>query len=315
MEDVEQLSLAERAAPGPGIRLFFMLMLKMIAQTGNNMFQYAACKTLAEDRGYRFSFRGGRQGKLHKYFELDGETALSLVASNLYYRVRTISGRNEFRPRRKYYDNGVYEECFDERFFEIKDGTTIRGFFQSPGYFNHNRNKVLKWFTPRGPYRQRLDELDRQIPAPPDQRCCIHLRRGDYHEMEKKNRGMGWLLPMAYYQEAIARLPEGLCYVIVSDDVEAAVCMFSELKNKFIVRGNPCVVDMLLFTRCKYNIIANSSFSWWGGWLNDIPGKTVFAPMYHLGWQAGVWLPDRIAVGGWQYIDVTAAQQERQQGA
>ena len=285
-----------------------MIMLKLIAQTGNNMFQYAACKTLAGQKGYAFCFRGGRKGSLHRYFELDGETTLSLAANRLRYRLRHPLGGETFRPRRKQYSRGIHDECFDSRFFDISDGVTVRGFFQSPLYFAENRRQVLQWFTPRPRYRRLIDEIEAQWPAPSSRRCCIHIRRGDYMEMARKGDGIGWILPLAYYKEALSRLPGDLFHVIVSDDVEFASRVFSGISNKVVTRGNPGVVDMFLFTRCKYNIIANSSFSWWGGWLNEVGGRTIIAPKYHLGWPSRLWLPDRIEVEGWQYIDVMEAR-------
>ena len=285
-----------------------MLMLKLIAQTGNNMFQYAACKTLAESKGYQLSFRGGRKGSLHRFFELDGETTFSLLVDQLLYRLRYLAGNVEFRPHKKYYNHEIFEECFDKQFFDIDDGVTVRGFLQSPEYFSHNRARVLQWFTLRACYGRMLNDIEALFPVPPDLRCCIHIRRSDYLEMEEKTDGIGWVLPMAYYKEALSRMPENLYYVIVSDDPQFASQIFSGIRNKFVAHGNPDVIDMFLFTRCKFNIIANSSFSWWGAWLNEISDKTIIAPKYHLGWSSYIWLPDKIKVDGWQYIDVMDAQ-------
>ncbi len=283
-----------------------MLMLKMIAQTGNNMFQYAACKSLALKKGYEFAFRGGKKGALHDYFVLDGETRPGMLVSDMRYRMMTFGRKKEFRPNNKRYEHGIVAECFDPRFYEVEDWTTLKGFFQSPEYFGWNRGNILKWFTPRDEYLACLEDMERNIACDMEKRCCIHIRRGDYVRMDKdeQQEGNGWVLPLSYYIEAVSLLPEDIFYIVVCDDKDVASRMLGFIKNKLIVHNAPDIVDMLLFTRCKYNIIANSSFSWWGAWLNDMEGKLVIAPKYHLGWPSRVWFPDRISVAEWEYIDV-----------
>lgn len=286
-----------------------MIVLKMLAQTGNNMFQYAACRTLAQDRGFRFSFRGGRKGRLRRYFLLGGETSVSLGLNALIHALDPRSRGREYRPPRVSLTDSVDDELFDQSFFHIQDGTTIRGFFQSERYFKHNRKNVLRWMTPRKRYRDMIERIAAGLPAPVEKRCCIHLRRCDYLVMDKKYAGLGWVLPFGYYKQALERLPDDLYYIIVSDDPDEAERLFSFLPDKYIARDNPGVVDMFLFTRSKYNVIANSSFSWWGAWLNQTPGKLVLAPAYHLGWPLGKWCPSGMKVNEWEYIDVPAVVQ------
>ena len=75
---------------------------------------------------------------------------------------------------------------------------------------------------------------------------------------------------------------------------------------KIIFRNNPDVVDMFVFTICKYNIISNSTFSNWGAWLNDIDNKVVFAPKFNLGWHKRAWIPysSEARPSAWNYVDV-----------
>lgn len=284
-----------------------MLMLKLRAQTGNNMFQYAACKTLADDKGYQFCFRGGKKGSLFKHFELSGETPFSLGFKRFLYALRPWAKKRLFRIEKIPYTSKKSYEKYDASFFNVQDGYSIQGMFQSEKYFKHNRANILKWFTPRREYLQQIEQVDQEIPAPVDKRCCIHIRRSDYHAMEEKDDGLGWVLPIAYYKEALKLLPEDLFFVIISDAPDLAEQVFQHLPNKFISRNNSAVVDMFLLTLCKYNILANSTFSWWGGWLNDRKDKVVIAPKYNLGWPDNIWFPDQIRVEGWNYVDVNAS--------
>ena len=284
-----------------------MLMLKLRAQTGNNMIQYAACKTLAVEKGYQFCFRDGKKGSLFEHFDLSGETSLSLGFQRFLYALKPWAKKHLFRFKKTPYTSKKSDEKYDPDFFDLKDGYTVQGTFQSEKYFKHNRNNILKWYTPRKKYLDQINKIDQQITAPHSKRCCIHIRRSDYHAMEEKDDGLGWILPVAYYKEALKKLPNDLYYIIISDSPDFAEQVFENLTNKFISRENPAVVDMFLLTLCQYNILANSTFSWWGGWLNNNTNKVVIAPKYNLGWPDNIWFPDQIKVATWQYIDVNSS--------
>ena len=116
----------------------------------------------------------------------------------------------------------------------------------------------------------------------------------------------GWALPLSYYKEAVSRLPDNLLYIIVTDNPAYVRDHFDFIENKIVMSDNPEAVDMHLFTRCRYNIIANSTFSWWGAWLNEQRGKQVIGPKYHLGWARKTWLPwvFECHPKDWAYIDV-----------
>jgi hypothetical protein len=147
----------------------------------------------------------------------------------------------------------------------------------------------------------RLGRLAQQL-------CCVHVRRGDYLTADCgfAHADTGWALPLDYYRRALSLLPDGLHHVLISDDPDWAQTAFDWLPSMQVSRGEPHVVDMFLLTRCRYNVIANSSFSWWGAYLNETPGRVVIAPAYHLGWSKRVWNPQGIRVDGWTYVEALA---------
>ncbi|MCG3770139.1 MAG: O-antigen biosynthesis glycosyltransferase WbnK [Nitrosomonadaceae bacterium] len=291
-----------------------MLMLDLNSQLGNQMFQYAAVRTFAEQRGLGFCYRlGGNSAKkghpsLSRYFQLGGDSLVRLSAMRLAWACRPKRWKNIFIPRREHYAASHALEVYDPSFFETEDWTNVSGGFQSAAYFAENRKRVIDWFTPGQQYLEVLNSMEDELPAPPSQRCCIHVRRTSYALADKGLAfgGQGWILPMSYYREALKHLPGGLFYVIVSDDPDFCESAFSQLSDKYISRGNSSVVDMFLLARCKYNIIANSSFSWWGAWCNQVSGRVVMAPKYHIGWTKRMWLPSGIEAPfpGWHYLDV-----------
>jgi hypothetical protein len=295
-----------------------MIYLYLKGQLGNQLFQYASVKTLAEEKGFKLYF-GGLKSSLEPFTipRLLGQKVISRLtrtsdsrvvfkASKLVNQVIKQRFDKKFRPKYENYSEEVIFECFDDSFFELNDNTFIDGYFQSEKYFRHNREQILTWFDLQPKYLEKLKEVEEQINVPPSQRVCIHIRRGDYaiSDMGLARGTQGWQLPIAYYKAAVQELPQDLSYVVISDEPDFAEEALAFLPNKFISRGNPAVVDMFLMTKSRFNIIANSSLSWWGAWLNQFPDKVVFSPKYHLGWAKGFWVPDEIKVPEWNYIDV-----------
>jgi hypothetical protein len=107
----------------------------------------------------------------------------------------------------------------------------------------------------------------------------IHIRRGDYMNITA-NKKIFEVCNVSYYQNAIKTIeiqyPNSV-FFIFTEDMDWAKKNF--IGNKFIfIEGNSAIEDMLLMSLCQNNIIANSTFSWWGAWLNNNPDKIVIAP-------------------------------------
>jgi hypothetical protein len=134
---------------------------------------------------------------------------------------------------------------------------------------------------------------------------AVHIRRGDYAQIRDSlaANSEGWLLPMCYYESALKRVPSEARLAIFSDDPAWATRKFGH-RNPWVSTRNAAVVDLLLMAQCRWIVTANSSFSWWSGWLNSRADKTIIAPRYHLGWRIGQWVPGGIAVPDWDYIPI-----------
>lgn len=107
----------------------------------------------------------------------------------------------------------------------------------------------------------------------------LHIRRGDYLTINGAP-----VLPLSYYQEAIQKIRERIDRpVFFSDDIRWAESTFRDGGNFVFVDINGADAgqeDLRLMAACKHHIIANSSFSWWGAWLDPSEEKTVIAPKY-----------------------------------
>jgi hypothetical protein len=111
----------------------------------------------------------------------------------------------------------------------------------------------------------------------------MHIRRGDYVSLKISNELHG-VLPLEYYYNAIELIKKqnpNITVFVFSDDIPW-VKENLKLKDKCVYvdfnSGENSVFDMFLMSLCKHNIIANSSFSWWGAWLNQNKNKIIVAP-------------------------------------
>jgi hypothetical protein len=295
------------------------------------MFQYATARTLAESLGCRLLLaantptrrhgllshalgfnRRGRHGERRENGLL--REAFKFGPSFLAGRLTELSlpwwrrnfCPNTFRPKATNIDGQDFEE-FDPGLLSQPAGTWLEGLFQSGAYFAHNEPRVRQWFRLPPSSRSELQRLVRAWPRPPERMAAVHVRRGDYlqHRTGIGNVDVGWALPLSYYHEALARLPEGEGLAVFSDDPDWAAEQFKAW-HPWVSRGQSAAVDMMAMATCRTIVMANSSFSWWAAWLNANSQKTVFAPEFHLGFRVGRWVPDGIAVDGWQYLRVAA---------
>ena len=318
-----------------------MISITLTSGLANTLFQYASVRTFAEKRGYRFcylvtrrtfkyrvksfkSYIGQKLGRSEKrleppfmkddissYFILSGESFLRRSFLKIWWSLKPENKKNYFSPKREKLEDenssGNYE-TFDEDMQLANDWTEFSGSFQADSYFSDNRDKIIQWFTLKKKYSTQLESIVSSLSHPIEMRCCIHVRRGDYLTQGKGLSGgqEGWALPIEYYESALKIIPDDLLFLITTDSPDYVEKHFSFIKNKIIFIDNPDAVDLHLFTQCKYNIIANSSFSWWGAWLNNYPNRFIVAPKYHLGWALQTWIPWSFSnhPKDWTYIDI-----------
>jgi len=151
------------------------------------------------------------------------------------------------------------------------------GHFQSEKYFINHRNKILELFEIDDVTKNYLFEKYREIIN--KDTCSIHVRRGDYLGLKNHHP----IQPIEYYLQAIKLIGEDKHYVIFSDNIKWCEDNFKFLNNKTFISDNKDYEDLYLMSMCKNNIIANSTFSWWGAWLNKNKDKKVIAPKQWFG--------------------------------
>ncbi len=168
-----------------------------------------------------------------------------------------------------------------EKFFTL-DGSKsyyLYGPFANHRYFEDIKEEVLSAYS-----FPKIDDENKVIADSimNTESVSIHIRRGDYIDL-----GVD-LLEADYYSRAISRLTEitGLniedfSFFVFSDDIMAAKEILGEKNNFYYVKGNEGIKsfrDMQLMSLCKYNIISNSTFGFWGAYLNRNTSKAVIGP-------------------------------------
>ena len=178
----------------------------------------------------------------------------------------------------------VYREPhfhFDPSFASLKAPVHLMGYWQSPRYFGEIADVLRRDFTPRSP----LDPINAAVAARIDNcdAVSLHVRRGDYVADPTTAKYHG-ICSIDYYERAIACVRDriaGLQLFIFSDDpVWVRDNLMFDVPATFVAANSADhgYRDMQLMAQCKHHIVANSSFSWWGAWLNPSPEKIVIAP-------------------------------------
>jgi hypothetical protein len=170
---------------------------------------------------------------------------------------------------------------FQLEILESPDNSYLVGYWQSEKYFKSVEPVIRKDFSFRTPLRGRNAELASAIET--SEAVSVHIRRGDYVSNSWASRFLG-VLPISHYVNALQEIARGTNkphVFVFSDDPEWCRRNVIFPYETTHVDANPpdrAFEDMRLMTLCRYHVIANSSFSWWGAWLSPYPDKTVYAP-------------------------------------
>lgn len=290
-----------------------MIIIRMSGGIGNQMFQYALYLKLVSL---------GREVKFDDVteYELDNARPVMLSVFGIAYpkadreeiiRLTDASMRLADRIRRKVrgrksleYHEG--DAAFDEAVLG-KEDAYLCGCFQSERYFKDIEETVREAYRFReapvpDEIRKQVEDYERRM----ESGCSvsIHIRRGDYLDAGDV---YGGICTDAYYNRAIACMeewfPDAFFFVFTNDTFWADKwCEAKEEPERFtVVRGadeDTGYIDLMLMSRCRHHIIANSSFSWWGAWLGEATDKRVIAPAKWLNTKEyhDIYTPDMVRI-------------------
>lgn len=276
-----------------------MIISKLLGGLGNQMFQYAVAKVIAQKHSteLKFDLRGLFAGEdVRKTYELDIFGIPEVQASRKeyfpYFR-NSIYGSKKIWNFIKKKKNIIHYKEKDFSFnpdllSNSTENMLLRGLFQSEKYFVHKRDLILKEFTFKEPLSGKNKKMSETLQS--ENSVAVHIRRGEFAANKDINQKIG-TTSLDYYNKAIDYIREKVenpKFYIFSDSPEWVKENFKILENAVQIdwnSGKESYRDMQLMSLCKHNIIANSTFSWWGAWLNQNSEKIVIAPkQWFSGW-------------------------------
>lgn len=267
-----------------------IVVVRLLGGLGNQMFQYAT--------GRAFALRHGADVVLDvssfesytlRRYELDSLQIEARLASA--DELKAIGGAEPtawharlLAPLRGRPAIQVLREAhfhFDPALESARPPIALHGYWQSERYFLDARDRLSRELVPRQPLDPRNASTADKIRA--TNAVSLHVRRGDYVSDARTNRYHGTCSP-EYYSAAVdyivARVPEPHLFVFSDDPAWTSQNMTFPAPTTYVA-ANPAdegFRDMQLMAMCRHHVIANSSFSWWGAWLNRAPDKIVVAP-------------------------------------
>ncbi len=220
---------------------------------GNQLFQYSVLRSVGIANNFEVSLPPLDQHRLSEF--------------NIPNQILRKSGWNKM----KYLFNEP-SFSFDNTVFQVKDNTDLNGYFQSEKYFLNIENTIREEisFKPKviSKVKTKLYSIDSDAEI-----CSIHVRRGDYLNEPDKHLN----LTLDFYKRAIDKFPKNYKFIVFSDDIPWCKNNFHG-ENISFSDDNTDIEDLAMMSLCRHNIIANSTFSWWGAWLNENPEKIVISP-------------------------------------
>lgn len=254
-----------------------------LGRLGNQMFEFAALRGVAAKHNYDITIpspenKGIENYSLHECFKLD------------HIPIGYIQGENYVREEHFHFDEKLFDNC--------PDNVSLYGFFQSEKYFKHISDVIKKDFTfldeHLNPCKEFIEQFDGQEPI------MLHVRRGDPNLIDP--RGFKWayvncsdqhpVQSLDYYERALQEFSDNQPVIVFSDSVDWVKeqefffgdrFFISEPQYKYDDGSFLPYTDLCLMSLCSHAIIANSSMSWWGAWLQSNPNKKVIAPKMWFG--------------------------------
>lgn len=179
--------------------------------------------------------------------------------------------------KREYVEDG--HSGYDEEVFKIKGDCYYDGYWTNQKYFVDIREDILNIFS----FRRQIDEKNQTLlnDIKSTNSVSIHVRRGNYLLFDKYKG----ICEIDYYQRAIDYINTNVVnphFFVFSNDMDWCKENLTDMLKNYTFVGNNSgmsnYIDLQLMSNCKHNIIANSTFSWWGAWLNQNEGRIVVSP-------------------------------------
>jgi hypothetical protein len=275
-----------------------MIAVTLEGRLGNQLFQYAFIYATSRKLGTPFFLdKSVENFMLPKYFKVKNgfltpldnhifsikgyKNIFSIHAKKAFYHIIDVI---IFQKREIIIEN---KTPVNEALKQLKNNCLYKGFFHSESYFEEFKDEIRTLYKIKKPHADAFEKIRQQIGVS-KKKVVIHIRRTDYVDLNMS-------LPITYYKKAIEAIDStDIQYIFISDDPSFIEEEFSYIPNKYI-SVNDEIIDLQFLINADVCILSNSSFSWWGAWLNSNKNKQVYAPKYWLGYKEAKEFPAGIS--------------------
>jgi hypothetical protein len=228
----------------------------MMGGLGNILFSLSTAYALSKKYNLDLKLCYNHTGYLH--------TPPSIYKNNIFNSFKELGEKTNFQL--------INQIKFDFYEIEIPKNTNVflNGYFQSENNFLNFKSDLITKLSPQEKNKKIL--LDKYPDLKLDRTVSVHVRKGNYKNLQEFHP----LLSKEYYFKALENFIDHKIFIF-SDDIESCYDIFKRYDCAFI-KNDFDLDDLYCMSLCKNNIIANSTFSWWGAWLNQNLNKKVIAP-------------------------------------
>lgn len=238
----------------------------------NVMFKLSAVISAALDNNVEYVFSNEFIRQIDKDFVCGGYDDYRIYYDNVLRNIKFI----DKLPSQ--YRTHTHTFNYTPIHYNKGENLLLEGYFQSEKYFINNKDFILNLFKPTDEIKQLILEKINNI----SNSISIHIRRGDYLNLPNFHPQQS----IDYYSSAVNLLGINENYLIFSDGLDGVKEMFDFIPNKQFITLEKDYLDLYAISMCKHNIICNSSFGWWGAYLNENENKKIIAPTNWFGPEA-----------------------------
>lgn len=261
-----------------------MIYMRIWEGLGNQMFQYAYIRSLQlrNTVDVRLCVLPDQTTRTLRQYELD-KLRIKVRRDKGFENIAQMIERNNWMKKVLHTASDVFPQFgyieeedthYNKHLLNIKGNYYISGWFQNEKYFKDYETIIKKELYPK-----RKIKISEELRYIMDNKntVSIHFRRGDYKQLNN-------LVRVDYYKKAMELIDsylDNVFYIVFSDDLNWVVNHMSFGDNVYFINREHGLEDyeeLFIMSKCKNNIVANSTFSWWGAWLNDNKSKIVIGP-------------------------------------
>lgn len=275
-----------------------MIKLCLKGRTGNQLFQFAYAYLLSKKA------KTGIVIKPTSYFGYRLEMFSLPLFLNFLPKSLFVRAQRFFFKLYKTQTAITENSCFYSFHLpDVKGNVEVDGFFQDGTALAKHRNDLLRVFAIKKEYTNRFQNKYRQLLQ--QKNLVLNIRMADDYKVayfdEIKSKG---ILPIEWYLEVLDKIDFSSYdnLIVVSDSVEEAKTIKALEKYRPIFIKDDMYTDFLFLTHADCLIIPNSSFSWWGAFLNQRSDRKIYAPKNWVGYHAGVEYPTGIMIEDFEWI-------------